>query len=69
MVCLKKKLCAADIIGDYILCLEREEVFGEMDILIEALISDLLLLMEYFFSAPHITKRKIFLFFYDKLFL
>jgi len=42
MVCLKKKLCAADIIGDYILCLEREEVFGEMDILIEALISDLL---------------------------
>ena len=39
---LKKKLCAADIIGDYILCLEREEVFGEMDILIEALISDLL---------------------------
>ena len=42
MVCLKKKLCAADIIGDYILCMEREEVFGEMDILIEALISDLL---------------------------
>lgn len=42
MVCLKKKLCAADIIEQYILCLEKEEVFGEMDILIEALISDLL---------------------------
>lgn len=42
MVSLRKKLGAADMIGQYITCLKHEENYREMDNLMEALISDLL---------------------------
>lgn len=42
MVCLRKKLNAADIIGHYIACLKQEDNYREIDNLMEALISDLL---------------------------
>lgn len=42
IVSLRKKVAASDIINDYILCLKEEKSFGEIDILMETLISDLL---------------------------
>ena len=42
MVCLRKKLGTADIVGCYVKCLEETSNYGEMDDLMEALVSDLL---------------------------